>query len=529
MRPFDPRLLRTAPAARRPVAVLAVVGVVQGVATVAMAFALTALVVAVVDGTDLGVPAAWLAGLLAVRAALSWVAEKVAAWAGVEVTAALRERLLARWLAVPAERRPDPDRGVTLAAQGAATVEPYAARFLPALVAGVVVPVLAVAALVAVDWPSALIVVLTLPLLPFFAALIGRATQDDTDRRWKALTSLAGHFLDVVRGLPTLVAYGRAERQVDVIAEVSQRHRRATMRTLRVAFMSSSALELLASISVAIVAVSVGLRLTHGSMTLQAGLLAILLAPEAYWPIRRVGAEFHNAADGAEAVAAILAELEGEAPAGRTGGTDPDEVGVRMQGVGYTYPGAPEPVLAGVDLEAGPGLTVLTGPSGVGKSTLFELAAGVRTPTVGTVRAGRAHLVTQRPFLPAGTLRDALRLGNDAPDPAVWDVLRVLGLEGVVAGMPQALGTPIGDDGFGLSAGQRSRIALARAMLSTAPVLLVDEPTAHLDAGATALVHEVLVGLAERRTVLVVTHRHELAELADRHVVLDRVGAEVVR
>jgi thiol reductant ABC exporter CydD subunit len=529
MRPFDPRLLRTAPAARRPVAVLAVVGVVQGVATVAMAFALTALVVAVVDGTDLGVPAAWLAGLLAVRAALAWVAEKVAAWAGVEVTAALRERLLARWLAVPAERRPDPDRGVTLAAQGAATVEPYAARFLPALVAGVAVPVLAVAALVAVDWPSALIVVVTLPLLPFFAALIGRATQDDTDRRWKALTSLAGHFLDVVRGLPTLVAYGRAERQVDVIAEVSQRHRRATMRTLRVAFMSSSALELLASISVAIVAVSVGLRLTHGSMTLQAGLLAILLAPEAYWPIRRVGAEFHNAADGAEAVAAILAELEGEAPAGRTSGTDPDEVGVRMQGVGYTYPGAPEPVLAGVDLEAGPGLTVVTGPSGVGKSTLFELAAGVRTPTVGTVRAGRAHLVTQRPFLPAGTLRDALRLGNDAPDPAVWDVLRVLGLEGVVAGMPQALGTPIGDDGFGLSAGQRSRIALARAMLSTAPVLLVDEPTAHLDAGATALVHEVLVGLAERRTVLVVTHRHELAELADRHVVLDRVGTEVVR
>jgi ATP-binding cassette subfamily C protein CydD len=527
MRPFDPRLLRTAPAARQPVAVLAVVGVLQGLATIAMAFALAALVVAVVDGTGLGGPAAWLAGLLAARAALAWVAERVAAWAGVEVTAALRQRLVARWLSVPAERRPDPDRGVTLAAQGASAVEPYAARFLPALVAGVTVPALAVAALLWVDAVSALIVLATLPLLPLFAALIGKATQAETDRRWKALSSLSGHFLDVMRGLPTLVGYGRAERQAEVIAEVSQQHRRATMRTLRIAFMSSSALELLASISVAIVAVSVGLRLTYGTMTLQAGLLAILLAPEAYWPIRRVGAEFHNAADGAEAVAGILGELDDDEPPTAT--AHPDEIGVRMTGIAYAYPGTTTPVLTEVDLDAGPGLTVLTGPSGVGKSTLLELAAGLRTPSAGTLRAGRAHLVTQRPFHPAGTLRDALRLGNDATDAALWDVLRVVGLEGVVAGLPHALSTPIGDDGFGLSAGQRARVALARALLSTAPVLLVDEPTAHLDPRAAGLVHEVLAGLAERRTVLVVSHRAELVELADHHVSLDRTGAEVVR
>jgi ATP-binding cassette subfamily C protein CydD len=535
MRPFDPRLLRTAPAARRPVAVLAVVGVLQGLATIGMAFALAALVVAVTSGSDLTSPAAWLAGLLASRAGLAWVAERAAARAGVEVTSALREVLLARWLSVPAERRPDPDRGVTLAAQGAAAVEPYAARFLPALVAGVAVPAMAVTALVVVDWPSALVVVLTLPLLPFFAALIGRATQAETDRRWRALSSLSGHFLDVMRGLPTLVGYGRAERQVDVIAEVSQQHRRATMRTLRTAFLSSSALELIASISVAIVAVTVGLRLTHGSMTLQAGLLAILLAPEAYWPIRRVGAEFHNAADGAEAVAGILAELEDPGPTPTPGppttseGRGGDEVGVRLEGVSYTYPGASSPVLAGVDLVAGPGLTVVTGPSGVGKSTLLELAAGLRTPTAGTVRTGRVHLVTQRPFLPAGTLREALRLGNEAPDAALWDALRVVGLEGVVAAMPHALATSLGDDGFGLSAGQRARVALARATLSTAPVLLVDEPTAHLDAAAAPLVHELLVELAERRTVVAVTHRPELVELAERHVALARAGAEVVR
>ena len=525
MRPFDPRLLRTAPAARRPVAALAVVGVLQGVATIGLAASVAALVVAVVEGTSLRTPALWLAALFAVRAALAWTSERVAAWVGVEVTVALRGRLVDRWLAAPAEHRPAPDRAVTLAAQGAASVEPYAARFLPALVAGAVVPVLAIATLFWVDWLSGLIVLLTLPLLPFFAALIGRTTQAETERRWSALASLSGHFLDVMRGLPTLVGYGRAERQVEVIGEVSQQHRVATMSTLRLAFMSSAALELLASISVAIVAVTVGLRLTHGSMSLQAGMLAILLAPEAYWPIRRVGAEFHAAADGAEAIDGILAELDA---ASSPAAVDGQEVGVVLTDVGYTYPDATSPVLAGVRLDAGPGLTAVTGPSGVGKSTLLELAAGLRTPTAGTVRAGRVHLVTQRPFLPAGTLRDALVLGNGADDQSLWDALRLVGLEGFVAALPLALATPLGDDGFGLSAGQRARVALARATLSTAPVLLVDEPTAHLDARSAALVHEVLARLGERRTVVVVTHRAELVELADRHVVLTRDGAEVV-
>ncbi|MFL6081466.1 MAG: thiol reductant ABC exporter subunit CydD [Ornithinibacter sp.] len=525
MRPFDPRLLRTAPAARRPVAVLAVVGVLQGVATIGLAIAVAALIVAVVDSTSLRTPALWLAALFGVRAVLAWVSERVAAWVGVEVTVALRGRLVERWLAAPAERRPAPDRAVTLAAQGAASVEPYAARFLPALVAGAFVPVLALATLFRVDWVSGLIVLLTLPLLPFFAALIGRATQAQTERQWSSLAALAGHFLDVMRGLPTLVGYQRAERQVQVIGEVSQRHRAATMSTLRIAFMSSAALELLASISVAIVAVTVGVRLTHGSMTLQAGLLAILIAPEAYWPIRRIGAEFHAAADGAEAIDGILAELDAEpVPAGEGGG----EVGLLLRHVAYTYPQASAPVLVGVHLDAGPGLTAITGPSGVGKSTLLELAAGLRTPTAGTVRAGRAHLVTQRPFLPAGTLRDALVLGNGADDQAVWDALRLVGLEGFVASLPLALATPLGDDGFGLSAGQRARIALARATLSTAPVLLVDEPTAHLDAASADLVHGVLADLAERRTVVVVTHRPELVTMADQHVVLTREGAEVV-
>ena len=544
MRPFDPRLLRTAPAARRPVAVLAAVGVGQGVATIGLAFAIAHLAVAVVRQDELVVPALAVAALFGVRAVLAWTAERVAAWAGIEVSVALRETLLRHWLTRSADDRPDADRAVTLAAQGAATVEPYAARFLPSLVAGAVVPVLAVVALLFVDWLSALIVVLTLPLLPLFAALIGRTTQEDTDKRWKALAGLSGHFLDVMRGLPTLVSYGRAGRQVDQIGEVSQQHRRATTRTLRLAFLSSSALELLASISVAIVAVSVGLRLTWGTLGLETGLLAILLAPEAYWPIRRVGAEFHAAADGAEAIAAIIAELE-PAPAASeevvamttshsdtrgaaaaaseevvamTTSHSDTVIGVSARDLGYAYPGSATAVLEAVTLEAGPGLTVVTGTSGVGKSTLLEILAGLRTPSSGTVEAGRAHLVTQRPFLSAGTIRDALTLGTTADDDDLWDALRLVGLDGFVAGLPQALSTPIGDDGFGLSAGQRARLALARATLTSAPVILLDEPTAHLDERATETVHDIIGSLAERHTVIAVTHRRELVALADRHV-----------
>ena len=525
MKPFDPRLLREAPAARRPVAALAVVGVLQGISTIALAFAISALAVAVVRHHSLTIPAAWTVGLFLARAALTWVAERVAAWAGVEVTVALRTRLLQRWLTQPADERPSPDTAVVLAASGTATVEPYAARFLPALVSAAVVPTLALATLIWVDWVSALIVALTLPLLPFFAALIGNSTQADTDRRWAALSALSGHFLDVMRGLPTLANYGRAERQVDTIGEVSQRHRRATMQTLKLAFMSSAALEMLASISVAIVAVTVGLRLTHGSMTLMTGLVAILLAPEAYWPIRRVGAEFHSAADGASAITDILAALD-EQPS-TLEATTATELGVELTGVTAGYAASTRPVLTEVTLSAGPGLTVVTGPSGVGKTTLLDVIAGLRRPSTGTVATGRVHYVTQRPFLTAGTLREALTFGRPATDEDLWAALRTVGLDGLVARLPQSLATPVGDDGFGFSAGQRARLALARATMSDAPVLLLDEPTAHLDVDSAALVHDVITTLADRRTVVAVTHRRELVALADQHLHLTPTGAEL--
>ena len=522
MRPFDPQLLRAAPAARRPVAALAVIGVLQGAATIATAFALTAVVVAVVGGMPVGRPGAWLAGVFVVRAALAWTSERVAAWAGARVSAALREGLLAAWLRADADGRPAPSHAVALAAQGAGSVEPYVARYLPALVTAAVVPPLAIITLGVVDWPSALIVVLTVPLLPVFAALIGATTRDATQRRWRALASLSGHFLDVMRGLPTLVNYGRAARQVDSISAVSQRHRRTTMETLRLAFLSSAALELLATISVAMVAVTVGIRLAHGSMALGTALVAILLAPEAYWPIRRVGAEFHAAADGAEALADIQGHLFDPGATASPSGPAPSPAAVRAESVSYTYPGTTTPVLADVSLSAGPGLTVLTGPSGTGKTTLLEVLAGIRKPRAGSVTAPSAHLVGQRPFLTADSVRGNLSLGNSAGPDAMWEALREVGLDGVVAAMPQGLDTRLGDDGFGLSAGQRARLVLARAVLSPATVVLLDEPTAHLDAASVDVAHEAIRALATRRCVIAVTHRPELVATADSHVHLDR-------
>lgn len=520
MQPFDPRLIKQVPATRGPVAVLGALGVVAGLLAIAQAFAVAALVVAVVQGQSLREPAVAVLALLIGRALVTAGSDLAASWAASRISSALRERLLAATLQRPAEEHGDTGALVTLATAGAASVEPYVARYLPALVTAAVVPPLALIALLFTDWPSLLIVLLTVPLLPLFAALIGRHTQAQVDKRWAAANQLAGHFLDVMRGLPTLVGYQRAEHQVGVVAQISDQHRVATNRTLRTAFLSSAALELLATICVAMVAVGVGLRLAGGHLGLGVGLTAILLAPEAYWPIRRVGQEFHTAADGAQAVDALLMDPASATSTPRAGARRADGPLV-VRDLSYRYPGSNREVLGGLSMQIGPGLTAIVGASGAGKSTLLELLAGARTPSTGSITAPRTHLVTQRPLLIPGTVTDNVRLGSRASAEQIRIAMQRTGFDRLLTGLPAGPETIVGDDGVGLSAGQRGLLALTRAVLDQDAVILLDEPTAHLDAQLSTSVHDTLRALARDRAVVVVTHDPMLALYADQTVTLE--------
>lgn len=515
VKPFDPRLLRLAPRARASVVALGVLGTLSGLAAIGQAFAVAHVVFVVVR--QLPVAGAFAAVLVAfaVRGLAAAATEVVAARAGVRVSSELRARLAERHLRDGLDASAGSTSRLTLLTQGATSVEPYVARYLPSLVAAAVIPVAAVIAMAVLDLWTALVPVLTLPLLPLFAALIGHATRDATERRWAALSQLSGHFLDVMKGLPTLVGYSRAHRQAGRIKAVSDDHRVATVETLRIAFLSSAALEFLATISVAIVAVLTGVLLADGSMELDVALPLILLAPEAYWPIRRVGAEFHNAADGAAALDQIADALDAPLVPRR-----PEGVTVTAHDLSFRYaPDLPE-VLSRLDLHIDRGLTVVTGPSGAGKTTLLEILAGLRTPTSGQVAGPRAHLVTQRPFLAAASMRDNLLLGaaGRPGDDALLAALDRVGLGEVVAALPEGLDTRLGDDGFGLSAGQRARFALARVLLSDAPLVLLDEPTAHLDAATEERIGELLRDLGRTHIVVAVSHREHLISLADERI-----------
>ena len=539
MRPLDPTVVHHLRPARAALAVVVGTGVLGGLATVAQAFALGALVVAAVTPPDGGwhVAAAWLAVLVLLRSGSAYVGQRAAVRAAGEVSGALRGRLL------EAARHTDdvaPTRLAVLATRGVAGVEPYVTRYLPALVPATVLPLVTLAAITWLDPLSGLVVALTLPLIPVFAVLVGMTTRDRARRQWRALEALSGHFLDVVRGLPTLVAHRRAEAQVDTIRSVTHRHRRATIDTLKVAFASSSVLELVATLSVALVAVTVGLRLASGSVDFQVALTVLLLAPEAYWPLRRVGAEFHAAAEGTAALAEAD-ELLARAATDRPGTHPPRLRGAHpvcaRDRLRARLPVDPNPSTLGLPER---GLVAIAGPSGCGKSTLLATLRGELPPLLGDVLVGGTPLrdvdpgwwrdqvawAPQRPWLVADTIAANVRIGSPAAgDDEVWEALGRVGLAEVVRSLPQGLGTPLGEDGAGLSAGQRARVALARVVLAARPVVLLDEPSAHLDEETEQVLLETITALARTSLVLVVAHRPAVLAAADRVVALSPVPA----
>ena len=539
-RPLDPRLLRYAHGVRTLLIGSVVVASGTAILVVAQAFALADVISRVFLGgaslSDVQPVLVTLALVVAGRAILSMVGEVLSQRAATRTSAQLRAALLDHvvrlgpvWLS--GERR---GQIATLATRGVDSVEPYVARYLPQLVLAVIVPLTVGVAILTQDLLAAVIVALTAPLIPVFMVLVGMYTQSATARQWSTLGVLSGHFLDVVAGLPTLKAFGRERAQSTRMAEIDARYRRATLGVLRVSFLSSLVLELLATLSVAVVAVSIGLRLVDGALDLRTGLTVLILAPEVYLPIRMVGAQFHAAADGVDAAEQVFEVLAVE-PAVTGTRTDVPTGDLVVDAVSVTYPGGAVVALDPVTLTARPGsVTAVVGPSGVGKSTLLAVLQGFVAPTSGAVRIGDADLadldpaawrarlavVAQDPVLVGPTVADDVRLRRPGASDA--DVLSALISAGIdPTTLPDGAATRVGDLASDVSAGQRRRVALARVLLEPAPLVLLDEPTAGLDDDAEADVVAAIRRLADAGSaVVVVAHRPSLVAGADEVVSL---------
>jgi ATP-binding cassette subfamily C protein CydD len=488
---------------------------------------------------------------VAVRAAAAYGGEVAALRAAAAVKSQLRttlaaclQRLGPSWLG-----RQQPGEITTVATRGLDGLDPYFARYLPQLVLACLVPTAVLATVAAADWISAVIIAVTLPLIPVFAVLVGLHTRARTQRQWQLLARLGGHFLDVVEGLPTLKVFGRAKAQADIIRDVTAGYRSATMATLRVAFLSALVLELAAALATALVAVEVGLRLLADHLGYQTALLVLLLTPEAYLPLRAVGLHFHSSMEGAAAAGRVCDIIEtapaspGSAARGAGGAATPDlQCDLRydeiiLDAVSLAYPGRDRPALAEVSLRIRPGDRVaVMGPNGAGKSSLLSLLLRFTEPTGGRITAGGVDVaridmdnwrrqvtwVPQQPYLFAATVADNIALGQ--PDASREDIARAAGMAGADAfidALPEGYDTPLGEQALRLSAGQRQRIALTRAFLRDAPLLLLDEPTAHLDPIVAGQILAVIQTLMAGRTVVLVTHRHGWPGGADRVLTLD--------
>ncbi|MFB4306720.1 thiol reductant ABC exporter subunit CydD [Actinomadura sp. GTD37] len=512
---------------RRLLRTLAPPAVVQGALVVAQA----ELLVRALAPPDPG-PLPWLAAVVGLRALVSWATASAVHRAAARLKADLRTALL------PARG------GATLIVRGLDALDPYLTGYLPQLAMAAVVPPLVLARLLAADPASGLTVLVTLPLVPVFGVLVGRHTRDATRVQWERLSRLGGHFRDVVAGLPTLRAFGRTGHQEGEVRRMADAHRRATRRVLRTAFLSALVLDLVATLSVALVAVPVGLRLLDGGLGYRTALLVLLLTPEVFLPLRALGSRFHAAAEGL-AVAEETARVLGRAEPEPTGRIAPARGDIRLEDVSVRY--GDRPALDRVSLVIRRGEVVaLTGPSGAGKSTLLAVLLGLAVPDEGRVLVGGTDLrdldlaawrrqvawVPQAPHLFADSVAGNVRLGMPAaPAAAVRRALADAHARDFVDALPDGDATMLGERGAGLSAGQRQRIALARAYLRDAPVLLLDEPTARLDPGSEQAVVRAARRLLRDRTAVLVAHRPALLDGADRVIRLNegRVVEEVRR
>jgi thiol reductant ABC exporter CydD subunit len=555
LRPFDRRLLERTAAARWTLLVNIAAGLAGTLLLLAQMTLLAAVIAGAAEGRLRQVPATVLAAVVAIvvaRAGLAQVVEVSGRRTATRVLSTMRAELVGRRLGRGAGAAGGGGSAELAAGavQGVDGLETYFARYLPQVVLAVVVPVAVLCWSAAVDLTSALVMAVTLPVVPVFMALIGRSAGARARANFQALVGLSGWFLDVTRGLPTLRAFNRGAAQVTGIREVSDRYRRTTMGTVRLSFLSGVVLDLAATLSVALVAVTLGVRLVGGGIGLRPALTVLLLVPELYAPVRAVATLYHASADGLAGTERVLDALErtpaeaepaAAVPAGERRWPTAPPVGLR--GVTVRYPGRGRAALERVDLHLRPGeLVAMLGPSGAGKTTLGRVLLGLTRPDEGTVIVGgrplgdadldqwrhRVAWASQHPALVPGTVAANVALGRPGADrAAIEEAARLAGADGFVRRLPEGYATVVGGGGRGLSAGQRQRLGLARALLREVDLLVLDEPTVHLDPVATARVAATVETLRGTRTVLLITHDHDLAARADRVLWLEAGRLEV--
>jgi ATP-binding cassette subfamily C protein CydCD len=545
--PLDARLVHQLPVLRGGLVGFGAATTLATFAIVAQAALIAHVVAAVfIDHAATGkvdIDLVCLAVAMALKAlsggATEWIGQHVSARARLQ----LRQTLLAAVARLGTGWLADTPRGqvVTTAGSGIESLDGYLTRAVPAIVAAVITPPVVLVAIGVTDWQSMLILAATVPLVPAFLALIGITTKRHMDRQWATLTKLSGQFLDLLQGLATLKVYGRSQAQVAAVRDSTDRYRRHTLASLKVAFLSGLVVDLIATLSVALVAVAVGLRLDHGHLSLARALTVLLLAPEVYAPIRAVGAQHHAAAEAravVESTLQILDEAEHQPPDGGAGAgavllrPSPDGSVAHLRQVEFTYPDRDVPAVHGIDLDLYAGqLVALVGPSGAGKTSLLSLLLGQVSPTQGDITVGASNAplrvgaawcpnvawVPQRPRLTQDTVADEIRLG----DPSLTDSQLARILQSCAAPRGE---TAVGEDGAAISAGQRRRVALARAVARAnrvlaaggIPLVLLDEPTEDLDADTEDIVAQVLTDLSTEAAVVAATHDPILRSSADR-------------
>jgi len=543
-RDIDQRLIAAGQGARRGLSAAIALGFAAGIAVIVQAFLLARIVSAIIfhhaplttERHDLVL----LLVLFGIRAALSYGAELAAYRAAAVVKLSLRRTLLDHLFALgPAYAAGE--RSADLAAtmlDGVEALEPYLARYLPQMALVAMVPLAILAVVLRLDWITALILVISGPIIPLFMVFIGYRAEAINQRQWRQLLVMSAHFLDAVQGITTLKLFGRARDEIALIGRISDDYRRVTMEGLRVAFLTSAALEFFASLSIALVAVLFGARLIHGDIAFFPAFFVLLLVPEFFLPLRGLATHYHARMTALAAARRIFDVLDTK-PTMHWGTARLPEGALSIVCTGLTVEHTPGvPVLRDIDCAFPAGsLTAIVGRSGTGKSSLAAALLGFAAPAAGriTINGGIAldtldredwwrHLayIPQTPRLFAGTIADNLRLARpDADASAMHAALARAKLADIVADLPHGLDTMIGDAGEGLSGGQIQRLALARAFLKDAPLLVLDEATAHLDLETEAELIEAIADLARGRTTIIIAHRLATVRRADRILVLE--------